>query len=550
MKKCPDCQRVYTDETLNFCLDDGEWLRELPEAGEPATAVLESEAPTRVQTTSPSDSALAAPANVIYTRRSVVGLFGILLVAALGLGGYWLYGNRTGKRIDSIAVMPFVNQAGNPDIEYLSDGMTETLISSLTQLPGLAVKPRSSVFRYKGKDTDAKTIGNELNVAAILNGTIIQRGSETALHVELIDTSNETLLWSRDYKRPLAGLVALQSEVTRDVIDRLKIKLNTTDEQKLAKNYTENAEAYRLYILGRYFWNKQNVKDVDRSIEYFQNAIAIDPNYSKAYAGLADAYSLNVAGSNRERMAKAKEAALRAISLDDDLAEAHASLARPLAVDDYDFAGAERELRRAIELNPNYGTAHHFLADLLSVLGRYDEAFPEHQRAMELEPFSAVFVSSYGRSLIRVRRYDEAITQFKKALQLDQSFRPAHGQLGLVYELTGRYAECIDMRAKVYELNGDTQSAALIRESFAKGGWEGYNRYLTSEKRPKTLPLYSVAVAYMVLGEEEKAFDALDKAAENHEITVHQFLKSDPRIDPLRNDPRFQDLMKRVGFEN
>jgi TolB-like protein/Tfp pilus assembly protein PilF len=550
MKRCPQCGRDYNDDSLSFCLDDGSELLFGP-AGEEPTAVFESEAPTRVHSTPPLSSEFAPESTNVGKRRSVLlGVLGLLLLAALGIGGYWLYSNRASKQIDSIAVMPFVNQGGNPDIEYLSDGITETLISSLTQLPDVAVKPRSSVFRYKGKDTDAKTIGKELNVAAILNGSIVQRGNEMALHVELINTSNETLLWSKDYKRPLANLVALQSEVTRDVIDRLKVKLSNIDQQKLAKNYTENAEAYRLYILGRYFWNKQNVNDVDRSIEYFQKAIAIDPNYALAYAGLADAYSLNVAGANRERMAKAKEAALKAVSLDDNLAEAHASLARPRAVDDYDFAGAEREMRRAIELNPNYGTAHHFLADLLSVLGRYDEAFPEHQRALELEPFSPVFTASYGRTLIRVRRYDEAITQFNKALELDPNFRPAYMNLGLVYELTGKYAESVEVRAKLTELIGDVRTAVLVRESFARGGWEGFNRYLTSENRPKTLPSYALAVAFVYLGEKEKAFDALYKAAENHEITLHQFLKSDPRIDSLRSDPRFHDLMKRVGFEN
>src|SRR3954463_4039727 len=380
MKQCPRCQREYIDETLNFCLNDGEWLQDVSEPVEPATAVFGSESSSRLHPASPSTDSSTAETNVIFGKRSVVAL-AILLIAALGFGGYWLYGSRSAKHIDSIAVMPFVNQVGNSEVDYLSDGMTETLISSLTQLPDLAVKPRSSVFRYKGKDADAKTIGKELNVTAILNGTVAQRGSEMALHVELIDTATENLLWSADYKRQLTNLVALQGEITRDVVEKLKIKLSSTDRQNLAKNYTQNAEAYQLYLQGRYFWNKQNVSDVDRSIEYFKKAIEIDPNYALAYAGLADAYSLNVARANRERMAKAKEAALKAISLDDNLAEAHASLGRPLAVDDFDFAAAEREMRRAIDLNPNYGTAHEFLADLLSILGRYEEALPEHQRS-------------------------------------------------------------------------------------------------------------------------------------------------------------------------
>jgi TolB-like protein/Flp pilus assembly protein TadD len=549
MKQCPRCQREYIDETLNFCLNDGEWLQDVSEPVEPATAVFGSESSSRLHPASSSTDSSTAETNVIFGKRSVVAL-AILLIAALGFGGYWLYGSRSAKHIDSIAVMPFVNQVGNSEVDYLSDGMTETLISSLTQLPDLAVKPRSSVFRYKGKDADAKTIGKELNVTAILNGTVAQRGSEMALHVELIDTATENLLWSADYKRQLTNLVALQGEITRDVVEKLRIKLSSTDRQNLAKNYTQNAEAYQLYLQGRYFWNKQNVSDVDRSIEYFKKAIEIDPNYALAYAGLADAYSLNVAGANRERMAKAKEAALKAISLDDNLAEAHASLGRPLAVDDFDFAAAEREMRRAIDLNPNYGTAHEFLADLLSILGRYEEALPEHQRSLELEPLSAAFVAAYGRTLVRMGKYDEAIVQYKKALELDPSFRPAYGSLSVVYELTRRYPESIEMRVKLYEMTGETQSAALLRESFAKGGWEGFNRFLVSEKRPKAVTFYSLAVAFTELGEKDKAFEALDRSAENHEISLHQGLNSDPRIDPLRNDPRFQDLRKRVGFGN
>ena len=552
MKRCPQCHKTYTDETLNFCLDDGEWLVG-SESDEPATAILTSEAPTRVHSAdaSPAEPPPATSENSASNKNYLLfGVVGVLLVAALGFGGYWLFENRTGKQINSIAVMPFLNQSGDPNIEYLSDGMTETLISSLTQLPDLGVKPRSTVFRYKGKDTDAKTIGKDLNVAAILNGTIVQRGGDMTLHVELIDTASETLLWSTDYKRPVANLVALQNEITRDVVDKLKLKLSGADEQKLAKNYTENGEAYQLYLQGRYFWNKQTNKDLERSIDYFQKAIAIDPNYALAYTGLADAYSLNIIGANRERMAKSREAALKALSLNDDLPEAHASLGRILSVDDYDFVGAERELRRAVELKPDYGIGHHFLGDLLSVMGRYDAAFAENRRAMELEPFSPVFNAGYGGSLMRARKYDEATAQFNKALELDPHFWGAYGRLAVICEITGNYAEAVELRAKAFEANGDARSPALMRESFAKGGWEGFNRYMVGEQRPPNIPTYFMAVAFTALGEKDKAFDALNKSYEDHEISLVQLLNNDQRLDPLRNDPRLQDLIKRVGFGN
>jgi tetratricopeptide (TPR) repeat protein len=248
-------------------------------------------------------------------------------------------------------------------------------------------------------------------------------------------------------------------------------------------------------------------------------------------------------------MAKAKAAALKAISLDDNLAEAHASLGRPLSTDDYDFAGAEREFRRAIELNPNYGNAHQFLADMLSVLGRYDEAAGEFERALELEPFRLGNRTSYARHLIRTRKYDEAIAYAKSTIELDANFPASYGVLSIAYELTGRYPEFIAARSKALELSGDAEAAARTREVFAKDGWEGYNRYLTSENRPKNLTYYSVAAACSLLGEKDKAFEALNRSYENHEITLIQNLNSDPRIDPLRSDPRFHDLMKQIGFE-
>ena len=553
MKRCPECRRDYYDDSLMYCLDDGTALLEGPASlDEPETAVLSadrpSEAATRILEPGPTSS--SPEAHVATNRQSIIaGVVGVVLVTALGIGSYLYYGRGQSKQIDSIAVMPFVNQSGSEDVEYLSDGMTETLISSLTQLPDLAVKPRSSVFRYKGKDADAKTIGKELNVAAILNGSIVQRGNEMALHVELIDTATETLLWSSDYKRPLANLSSLQSEITRDVINKLKIKLNPIYEQNVAKNYTQNGEAYQLYLQGRHFWNKQTNRDLERAIDYFQKAIAIDPNYALAYSGLADAYSLNIVNTSRERMGKAREAALKALSLDDNLPEAHASLGRILSVDDYDFAGAERELRRAIELNPNYGTGHHFLGDLLSITGRFEEAFAENRRAMELEPYSAVFKACYGNSLTRARSYDEATAQYNKALELEPQLWGVYGRLSVISELTGKYSEAIELRAKAFEANGDVQTAAMMRESFAEGGWEGVNRYIIGENRPSNIPVYFLAVAYTELGEKEKAFEALNKSYENHEISLVQFLNSDQRLDPLRDDPRFHDLMKRIGFE-
>jgi class 3 adenylate cyclase/TolB-like protein len=259
-------------------------------------------------------------------KRLTIIISIILLLAAIALS-YWFFIDRSTKRIESIAVLPFVNESGNTDVEYLSDGMTETLISSLSQLPDLNVKPRSSVFRYKGKETDATTIGKELHVQAVLNGTVVPRGQDLALHVELVDAHKESVLWSADYKQPMGSLVSLQSEITRDVVQRLKTKLSGTDEQKLAKNYSANSEAYQLYLKGRFYWNKRITRDNEKAIEYFQQAISLDSNYALAYAGLADAYTAPLNRTPPERIAEIHELAMKAVSLDDNLAEAHTALA-------------------------------------------------------------------------------------------------------------------------------------------------------------------------------------------------------------------------------
>ncbi|MBD0395378.1 MAG: tetratricopeptide repeat protein, partial [Microcoleus sp. C1-bin4] len=373
--------------------------------------------------------------------------------------------------------MPFVNESGNTDIEYLSDGITETLISSLSQLPDIDVKARSSVFRYKGKEANAQKVGKELNVQALLTGRLVQRGQDLALYTELVDAQKETVLWSQDYKQPMTSLVSLQSEITRDVVQKLKTKLSGTEAQILAKNYTANSEAYQLYLKGRYYWNKRTAKDVDKSIEYYEQAIALDQNYALAYAGLADSYSVPLGGTpSREKMVKGREAARKALALDDNLAEAHAAYGRVLTVHDYDFTAAEREFRRAIELNPNYALTYYRYATLLAYQGRFEKAFTQIRRALEIEPLSLNCSAAYGFIMIYARRYDEAIAQLKKTLELDANFSNTYNFLSYVYWLKGDYAQSVEARAKALELIGDTEKAARVRESFTKGGWSGFLR--------------------------------------------------------------------------
>ncbi len=349
----------------------------------------------------------------------------------------------------------------------------------------------------------------------------------------------------------MTNLVALQNDIARDVADKLKVKLSGADEQRLAKNYTKNPEAYNLYLQGRFYANKRTPKDSQKAIEYFDQAIAADPNYALAFSGLADAYSLLASyggASPREAMPKAREAAMKALSLDNDLAEAHAALGLILHSYDYDFAGAERELKRAIELNSNYAEAHHQYAQLLSLkFGRHEEAFAEYRRALEIDPLSLIINRHYGESLFFAGRHDAGLAQLKKTVELDANFASVYAGLAVLYQVKGNYAESVEAQAREQELFGNAANAALIRESFAMGGWKGFLRVVTEVREPILSPMHNAAAFHAELGKKDEAFAELNKAYENRQYYI-ALIKVDPRLDPLRNDPRFQELLRKVGF--
>lgn len=586
MKRCPQCDQIYTDETLKFCRDDGTLLQVnnssptessdtliLPathESDAAPTQILQSEAAQATGNTSPintieklqtegncdNSATSSAPSIKSKIKRHKIGVTlasSVLIVAAIGFG-YWLFKGRSSSSsnpapIESIAVMPFVNESGNADVEYLSDGMTETLISSLSQLPNLSVKARSSVFRYKGKELDPKKIASDLNVQAILNGRVTQRGEQLSLNLELIDAQTENVIWAEQYNREQTDLLSLQTEITRDVSQKLKTKLSGADERKLAKNYNTNTEAYRLYLLARFHWNKRTVPDFRKAIEYFQQAVIADPNYAPAYAMLADAYVLNSeydGETPNDAIPKAREVAMKALALDDRLSEAHSALAIVLS-DSYDFAGAEREYKLAIELDPNNATAHQRYGYIHTFNGRHEEALAELRRALDIEPFSPIINRSYGDNLLYARRYDESIAQYKKTLSLDANFSSVYPFLSTAYWMKGDYAESVEQFAKYREVQGRQPEAALVRESFSKGGWEGFLRMRIAGLRGSTTDSYITATYHGALGEKDQAFAKLNKAPENHEFGI-LLLKVDPRLDPLRLDPRFQVLLRRVGL--
>jgi tetratricopeptide (TPR) repeat protein len=374
---------------------------------------------------------------------------------------------------------------------------------------------------------------------------VVQRGDSLTVQADLVNVADGSQIWGERYNRKASDILAVQEDIVRAIVGTLRPRLSGEQQERVNKRFTENAEAYQLYLKGLFYQNKRTMQGVQKAIEYFQQAIALDQNYALAYAGLADAYGLLASYgdvSPRITMPKAREAALKAISLDNDLAEAHTALGYSLQ--NYDVA--EREYKRAIELNPNYATAHHYYANLLSKSGRHEEALAESRRALEIEPLSLVINRAYGDRLFFARRYDDAIAQLKKTLELDAAFPSAHYTLALAYQMRADHAEAVEEHAQYQELIGERQKAALIRESYARGGWQGFLRTITDERLRFNLSWDDLTAYYAALGEKDKAFANLNKAYENGARLVN--LKVDPRLDSLRDDPRFADLIRKGGL--
>ena len=499
-------------------------------------------------------SSLEYAVTQVKSHQLATAVIALVLLGAIVTVGYFGLGSKGGtKQIESIAVLPFINRSGNADVEYLSDGMTETLITSLSQLPNLSVKARSSVFRYKGKDVDARTVGKELGVQAVLNGRVIQRGDQLTLNLELIDTSTENVIWSEQYDRKQSDIVSLQTEIARDVSSKLKTKLSGADEKKLAKNLTANPEAYQLYLKGRFCWNKRTADGLTQAAAYYIQAIEKDPGYALAYSGLAETYALfpnySVAAPN-DSMPQAKAAALKALELDDSIAEAHAALGIYLSGYGWDQSAAERELRRAIELKPNYATAYHWLGIVFAVANRPDEAIATARRAEELDPLSLIISADAAFELILSRRYDEAMAQAQKTLKLDPNFYYAHYLLGWAYLEKGMYSQAISEARKSLELNPEPYGKTILIAALAKSGGRAEATKLRDELKSEIgrryIQRYYLAVADTVLGEKDEAFAALEKEFADR-ATSYVYIPIDPLFDDLRADPRWTTLMQKVA---
>jgi serine/threonine-protein kinase len=487
-----------------------------------------------------------------HQRGVVLALATLLLVLPMSA---YLYLNKSSNTIDSLAALPFVN--ADPNTEYLSDGITESLINSLSEVPDLKVISFSSVSRYKGQQIDPQAVGRDLGVRALLVGKVMQRGDDLLVSAELVDARDNRHIWGEQYNRKISGLLAIQKEISREISDKLRLRLSGEQKERLARRYSENTEAYQLYLMGRYFWNKWTPEGWQKSIEYFRQAIDKDPSYALAYVGLSDSYAVLTFYDvmlPREAWPKAEAAAVKALEIDDTLGEAHTSLGAVKYFYDWDWTAGERELKRGIELNPNYADAHNVYAHYLRNMGRVDEGLAEMKRAYELDPIAIRSNQLLGGMFESARQYDQAIEQYRKTLEMDPNYAPAHSHLADVYEKQGMSMEAIAEHQKAMTLSGDSDLAVALGQAYKASGFSAAKRVvwqknldklIEQSKRGRVAPM-AFAYLYIDLGEKEQAFEWLEKAYEERSGALVLLRVCDCEV--LRSDPRFADLLRRIGL--
>lgn len=561
MKRCPKCRRDYYDDTLFYCLDDGNVLLDGPASDENLIAQM----PTVAMKSGSSSESFGErtevlPSGIIYPTQQNRWLTSDkrklaipLLIAALVAGflGYRYLNSATSGEIKSIAVLPFQNNSADADTDYLSDGLAESLIFRLSQLPGLKVSPTSSVIRYKGRETDIAKIAKELGVESVMTGRVVKRGENLNITVELVDARNNKSLWGEQYERKMSDLLATQREIAAAITQKLQLKLAATGEKRLARRYTENNEAYELYLKGRFHFARRTRDDIVRSIELFRRAIVIDPDFALAYVGVAEAYSVMPSYpymSPKEAMPEAKTAVAKALAIDPDLPEAYVLAGTIAATYDWDWEKAEYNFQKSIELDPNIATAHHRYAWVfLSPMGRHDEAIAEMQRAMELEPLSLIQGANFAAVYMYARQFDNAVAQGRKTYELDPNFVTGQSWLSHSYNASGMYADALSLAEKP----SDFRLGVQLTLAYAKTGRTREARALIDKFKELEKSTYVVnywlAVSYVAIGDNEAAFAELEKSYQARDWFLPR-IKTDPFLDPLRNDPRLGELQKRLGL--
>ncbi|MBK6723098.1 MAG: tetratricopeptide repeat protein [Acidobacteria bacterium] len=623
MKRCPECRRDYYDDTLLYCLDDGNALLEGPASGrretkdgspenEPQTAILpglgvpplggsgsepgaiatgfrggEDKTSQHIITTGQTaifqTGAEAEPreslgdlserqslsahlaAKPLGGRMKILVAFGFAaLILVGGFFGYRYFSSSSSGPINSIAVLPFENRSGNADTDYLSDGLAESLIYKLSQLSGLKVSPTSSVLKYKGSQTDIAAISKELEVDAVMSGRVTQRGDDLTISVELTDARTKKLIWGEQYARKLADLLATQREIAATVVQKLQLQLSGDQTQGLAKQYTNNNEAYQLYLKGRFYSNKRTPAGMKSAIEQFKAAAEKDPNFALAYAGLADAYYLTqVVGDNtakaqgKETLSAARSYLDKALALDPSLAEAHATLGNIIGSTEGKWTEAESSFKRSIELNPNYPSAHHFYSLLLRKQGRFDEAFDEAIKAKQADELSAGISSNMAEALYEKGDIEAAIAEANRGIGLAPFWRQ-YRTLAHCYLRVGKTDEALANARKAYEVYASPTTLSVIGYVQAVAGNHAEAKAILSqlensfakgdEDSAFNATATSVATVYAGLGNTDRVFEWLEKDFQANRSDRLWSLRMSPQFVPLRGDPRFKDLMRRVGL--
>jgi TolB-like protein/Tfp pilus assembly protein PilF len=503
-----------------------------------------------------------------HTGRKIVGLTIVLAVIGAGLFVFQLIRARSTSSLGqdasaartasaipnkSIAVLPFDNLSRDPDNAYFVEGIQDEILTRLAKIGDLKVIARSSTQRFQNKG-DLPQIAQQLGVANLLEGSVQKVNDQVRVNVQLIKAATETHLWAEVYDRKLTDIFAVESEIAKTVADTLQAKLTGSEQYVIAARPTENTEAHQLYLKGRFFWNKRTGNDLKKSVDYFEQAIAIDPNYALGYAGVADAYVFlpgYTAGSPRDYYPKAKEAAKKALELDDTLAEAHTTLALAIWYYDFDFSAAIKEFQRAIELNPNYAVAHQqYGNNTLSALGRFDDSIAEGKRAVELDPLSLVINADLGVNYLFARRYDEAIAQLRKTLEIDPGYYYAYVNLGQAFAAKRDFDAAIGAYQKARALNDDPFVLGLLGNAYARSGNKTEALKILEQLKElikqRYVSAYSFAIVYVGLGDKEEALHWLERCYQDHAGSEIGWLRVDPLVDPLRDDPRFEALAEKI----
>jgi serine/threonine protein kinase/Tfp pilus assembly protein PilF len=506
-------------------------------------------------TESGSTVALAEPSSrsILFNRRRIL-ILTTLVAVLVGLGAIYFAFWRP-RVFDSIAVLPLANATSDPNADYLSEGITDGLINSLSQLPSLIVKSERSVSRYKGRDIDPQLVGRELGVRAVLVGKLVQHGDSLSINVELIDARDDNHIWGDQYTRKLSDIAGLQETISKDIAEKVRPELSGEQKTRLATPQTQNAEAYELYLKGRFYWKKRTEEGLKKGLAYFEQARQKDHNYALAYAGLADSY--NMLGwwefvSPQEAAPKAKQAALKALELDPLLPEAHASLAVVRADYDWDWTGAEEEIKEALRLNPSYDTTYRWYGNFLRAMGRHEEAIAAARRAQELDPTSLLNSSNLGVELYRARRYDEAADQLRKTREMDDNYYPTHRWLALVYIEKSMNKQAIQEAQKAAVLsNNSTSALTVLAIAYAASGntkeATKILRSLEAASKSQYISSFEVAAIFVSLSETDQAFKSLQKACDQRDYGL-SFLAVDSRFDKLHSDPRYADLLRRMAL--